>query len=127
MTNKVKFLHVRMIDTDENGDGWLYNDGGFTIAYTGDNADTFKIAYSVCSNDNFCRAKGREIALRRFEAGHIITKAFADSADEDTKTLFSNLAGRIESKGVCVEPDVFYGWVRRDLIDGLQKTQPNKG
>ena len=23
MTNKVKFLHVRMIDTDENGDGWL--------------------------------------------------------------------------------------------------------
>ena len=67
-----------------NGDGWLYNDGGFTIAYTGDNADTYKIAYSVCSNDNFCRAKGREIALHRFEAGHIITKAFADSADEDT-------------------------------------------
>ena len=127
MTNKVKFLHVRMIDTDENGDGWLCNDGGFTIAYTGDNADTYKIAYSVCSDDKFHRAKGREIALRRFEAGHIITKAFADSADDATKALFGILTGCLDSKGVCVELGAFYGWVRRDLIDGLQKMQPNKG
>lgn len=127
MTKKVKFLHVRMIDTDDNGDGWLCNDGGFTIAYTGDNVDTYKIAYSVCSDDKFRRAKGREIVLRRFEAGHIITKAFADSADNATKTLFGILTDYLDSKGVFVDLEAFYGWVRRDLIDGLQKTQPNKG
>ena len=80
----------------------------------------------MCSDDKFRRAKGRENALRRFEAGHIITKAFADSADDATKALFGILTGCLDSKGVCVELGAFYGWVRRDLIDGLQMMQPNK-
>lgn len=112
MTDKIKFMHVRMAD-DFSG---VYNSGGFTLAFTGgkDGAD-YNIAVAVCSvNDNFCRATGRDIASKRLAAGKVITK--------DQAELYNMLTSCIERpRGVTVEPEAFDGWVRDWLLERLQK------
>jgi hypothetical protein len=69
-SNSIRFLHIRNLHNENNGDdSYISCKGGTTVAYEVDD-DTIRFAVAKCSiRDNYCRKTGRAIATGRLNTG----------------------------------------------------------